>query len=112
MNFAVKKAVNFAKCFQFRHLLRRINFKSRDLSMSEQKEMIKAHQFGLANAHPTSLSDSEKIKQLLRDYQIEFVDLRFTDLRGKEHHVTLPKDRVDDGFFQNGKAFDGSSLCG
>ena len=46
----------------------------------------------------------------MRDYQIEFVALCFTDLRGKVHYVTLPKDRVDDGFFQDSKAFDASSL--
>ncbi|OGT59561.1 MAG: type I glutamate--ammonia ligase [Gammaproteobacteria bacterium RIFCSPHIGHO2_12_FULL_43_28] len=46
------------------------------------------------------------------DYNVEFVDLRFTDLRGKEHHVTIPKGKIDEGFFEYGKAFDGSSLCG
>lgn len=54
----------------------------------------------------------EEIKKLIKDNQVEFVDLRFTDLRGKEHHVTIPQSKVDDDFFKYGKAFDGSSLCG
>lgn len=53
-----------------------------------------------------------KIKDLISEHEIEFVDLRFTDLRGKEHHVTLPQNKIDESFFKYGKAFDGSSLCG
>lgn len=55
---------------------------------------------------------SEKIKKLIKDNEAEFIDLRFCDLRGKEHHVTLPRSKVDESFFKYGKAFDGSSLCG
>lgn len=55
---------------------------------------------------------SDHIKKLLKDNEVVFVDLRFTDLRGKEHHVTLPTSRIDETFFKYGKAFDGSSLCG
>lgn len=50
----------------------------------------------------------EKIKH----ENIEFVDLRFTDLAGKEHHVTVPVGMIDEDFMQQGKAFDGSSLKG
>src|SRR3990167_6568239 len=60
----------------------------------------------------TDTSGSVEIKRLLAENQVEFVDLRFTDLRGKEHHVTIPESKVDDNFFKFGKAFDGSSLCG
>lgn len=52
------------------------------------------------------------ISKMLEKNAVEFVDLRFTDLRGKEHHVTLPKNKIDDNFFKYGKAFDGSSLSG
>lgn len=54
----------------------------------------------------------EAIKKLISDNKVEFVDLRFTDLRGKEHHLTLPEYKIDEDFFKHGKAFDGSSLCG
>ncbi len=52
------------------------------------------------------------IKKLIEEHRIEFVDLRFTDLRGKEHHVTIPKSKADDHFYQHGKVFDGSSIAG
>ena len=55
---------------------------------------------------------SLEVKRLISESQVEFVDLRFTDLRGKEHHVTIPQDKVDDSFLKYGKAFDGSSLGG
>src|SRR3990167_11330039 len=54
----------------------------------------------------------DQIKKLIKENQIEFMDLRFTDLRGKEHHVTLPLTKLNEDIFEYGKAFDGSSLCG
>ena len=44
--------------------------------------------------------------------EIHFVDLRFTDTRGKEQHVTVTPTTVDADFFEEGKAFDGSSIAG
>lgn len=54
----------------------------------------------------------ELINNMIKKEKIDFVDLRFTDLRGKEQHVTLPQYKIDDNFFKYGKAFDGSSICG
>lgn len=53
-----------------------------------------------------------EILSLLKDQDVKFVDLRFTDTRGKEQHVTLPSHVIDDGFFKKGKMFDGSSISG
>ncbi len=64
------------------------------------------------NSLKTDNSAKTKFMSMMQDDEIEFVDLRFTDLRGKEHHVTLPASKIDDTFFQYGKAFDGSSLSG
>jgi len=55
---------------------------------------------------------SEKILDLIKDENIDFVDLRFCDTGGKEHHVTLPVSQVDDELFEDGKMFDGSSISG
>ncbi len=52
------------------------------------------------------------IKKLIEDNHVEFVDLRFCDLRGKEHHITIPKNKADESFFRHGKVFDGSSIAG
>lgn len=57
----------------------------------------------------TGLADIEK---LIQAHDIQFVDLRFTDLKGKEHHLTIPKNKADEGFFKFGKVFDGSSIAG
>lgn len=54
----------------------------------------------------------KEIKKMMDEHQVEFIDLRFTDLRGKEHHVTLPQTKVDENLFKYGKLFDGSSLVG
>ena len=45
-----------------------------------------------------------------KDNKIKWVSLRFSDLRGKEHHISLPTDKVNEQFFEDGKAFDGSSI--
>ena len=34
------------------------------------------------------------------------------DTKGKEQHVTLPATEINDGFFESGKMFDGSSIAG
>jgi glutamine synthetase len=55
---------------------------------------------------------SEKTLKLIKDDDVKWVDLRFTDSHGKEQHVTLPVGEIDDDFFQDGKMFDGSSIAG
>jgi glutamine synthetase len=61
---------------------------------------------------PWSAPMSAKIAKMIEQNDIQFVDLRFTDLRGKEHHVTIPKEKADSTFFKHGKVFDGSSISG
>jgi glutamine synthetase len=50
--------------------------------------------------------------KLIADNDIKWVDLRFTDFKGKEQHVTIPATDVGDSFFEDGKMFDGSSIAG
>ena len=54
---------------------------------------------------------SEKTLKLIKDNNVKWVDLRFTDTKGKQQHVTFPASKVDAGFF-NGQMFDGSSIAG
>jgi glutamine synthetase len=54
---------------------------------------------------------SEKTFKLIADNDIRWVDLRFTDTKGKQQHMTFPASEVDEGFFQ-GRMFDGSSIAG
>ena len=55
---------------------------------------------------------SERTLNLIKDNDIRWVDLRFTDTRGKEQHVTIPSSSVDEDFFEDGQMFDGSSIAG
>ena len=52
------------------------------------------------------------VVKLIKDKEIRFADLRFTDTRGKEHHITVPAGYVNADFFVEGKMFDGSSIAG
>ncbi len=52
------------------------------------------------------------VLKLIVEKEAKFADLRFTDTIGKEQHVTIPTRLVDEGFFKDGKMFDGSSIAG
>jgi glutamine synthetase len=45
--------------------------------------------------------------KLIKDKEVKYADLRFTDTRGKEQHVTIPANLVDEDLFRDGKMFDG-----
>ncbi len=55
---------------------------------------------------------SENTLKLIADNDVKWADLRFTDTKGKEQHVTMPVSEIDAGFFEEGKMFDGSSIAG
>ena len=55
---------------------------------------------------------SSDVLKMMKDKEAKFVDLRFTDTRGKEQHVSLPAHTIDEDFFKDGKMFDGSSIAG
>lgn len=55
---------------------------------------------------------AENVLKLIKEHEIEFVDLRFADIRGLQHHVTFPAQSMDAGLFEDGKMFDGSSIAG
>ena len=55
---------------------------------------------------------SAKTLKMIKENDVRWVDLRFTDSRGKEQHVSLPAREVDEDFFEDGKMFDGSSIQG
>ncbi len=55
---------------------------------------------------------AENVLSLIQENEVKFVDLRFTDTKGKEQHVSIPAHQVDADFFEDGKMFDGSSVAG
>ena len=53
-----------------------------------------------------------KTLELINESGARWIDLRFTDTKGKEQHVSIPATEVDEDFFEDGKMFDGSSIAG
>jgi len=57
-------------------------------------------------------SDVENVLELIREKNVEFVDFRFTDPRGKWQHVSQTANVVTEDTFADGVMFDGSSIAG
>lgn len=58
------------------------------------------------------MTTGAEVLSMIKDKEVRYVDLRFTDTRGKEQHVTVPASTINQGFFDDGKMFDGSSIAG
>jgi len=54
----------------------------------------------------------KKVFDLIEENECEFVDVRFTDTKGKWQHVTYPIHQLSEDSFEDGFAFDGSSVAG
>lgn len=54
----------------------------------------------------------DDVLHMIKETQAKFVDLRFTDTRGKEMHLSIPAATLDLDKFEEGQAFDGSSMAG
>lgn len=58
------------------------------------------------------MTTANDILKQIKDNDIKFVDLRFTDPKGKLQHVTMDVVCVDEDMFADGVMFDGSSIAG
>ena len=58
------------------------------------------------------MSDASDLVKKIKDEDIAYVDIRFTDPRGKLQHVTVMENQVDEDFLSEGFMFDGSSIAG
>ena len=58
------------------------------------------------------MSDIKKVLDLIKEQDVKYVDLRFTDPRGKWQHTAQTVETIDEGVFKNGFQFDGSSISG
>ncbi len=58
------------------------------------------------------MSSASQILSQIKEESIKFVDLRFTDPRGKLQHVTMDASIIDEDTFEDGVMFDGSSIAG
>ena len=53
-----------------------------------------------------------EILAFLREKEVKAVDLRFMDFPGQWQHFTIPAENLDEGMFEDGLGFDGSSIRG
>ncbi len=58
------------------------------------------------------MSTPADVLKMIKDRDVKFVDLRFTDTKGKMQHVTADAKCIDESIFADGYAFDGSSIAG
>jgi glutamine synthetase len=58
------------------------------------------------------MSDVSTIMEMIKEHDVRFVDLRFTDPRGKMQHLTQAICTVDEDSLVEGFMFDGSSIAG
>ena len=56
------------------------------------------------------MTSANDILKQVKDNDVKFVDLRFTDPKGKSQHVTMDVTLVDEDLFSEGTMFDGSSI--
>jgi glutamine synthetase type I len=54
----------------------------------------------------------QDVLKMVKDNDVKYIDFRFTDTRGKEQHVGVPVSQFDADKFEEGQAFDGSSIAG
>jgi glutamine synthetase len=58
------------------------------------------------------MSNAAEVLKTIKDNDVKYVDLRFTDPRGKMQHVTMDASAIDEDAFADGIMFDGSSIAG
>ena len=56
--------------------------------------------------------NAQEIFAYIKKEDIKFVDVRFTDLPGIQHHFNVPVESFDEAVFTDGLMFDGSSIRG
>ncbi|MDC0074760.1 type I glutamate--ammonia ligase [Alphaproteobacteria bacterium] len=58
------------------------------------------------------MTDVNKVLKMIKEKEINYVDLRFTDPRGKWQHLGMSSSVIDEDTFSDGIMFDGSSIAG
>lgn len=58
------------------------------------------------------MKELDKVRTLIKEREVKYVNLRFTDTRGKQQQLTMCVEMMDDDAWLHGVAFDGSSIAG
>ena len=54
--------------------------------------------------------DAAGVMKMMKDKEVKYVDLRFTDPRGKMQHLTMDVSQMGEDAWADGLMFDGSSI--
>ena len=55
---------------------------------------------------------ASEVLSYIKEHDVKFLDVRFTDLPGVQQHFNLPVSQIDEQFFADGQLFDASSIRG
>ncbi len=58
------------------------------------------------------MSDAKTVLDMIKEHDVKYVDLRFTDPRGKMQHLSQHVSTIDEESLEEGFMFDGSSIAG
>src|SRR6201981_236515 len=58
------------------------------------------------------MADAKTVLEFAKKNEVRILDLRFTDLPGLWHHVSLPIEQLSESSFEEGFGMDGSSIRG
>src|SRR6201984_3951664 len=58
------------------------------------------------------MTTAKEVLKMIKDNDVKYCDLRFTDPRGKWQHVTFDVGMIEEDTFSEGQMFDGSSIAG
>ncbi len=58
------------------------------------------------------MPDPKTIFEMIKENDVQYIDYRFTDPRGKWHHLAMHRSAVDEEALTEGIMFDGSSIAG
>jgi glutamine synthetase len=56
------------------------------------------------------VNNTDEFYKYCEENEVEFVDFRFSDIKGKWHHISYRMSAVGVGMLENGVPFDGSSI--
>jgi hypothetical protein len=75
-----------------------MRYKRIDLYQTSTRKNIRNTRNGEKNV----MSGIKDVLKLIKDEEIDYVDIRFTDPKGKLQHVTVMEDQVDEEFLVEG----------
>src|SRR5215510_1429061 len=83
-------------------------FRRKKLGIVRAPQLLPTAPFYRIHQSGELMATAADVLKTIKDNEVKFVDLRFTDTRGKEQHVSVPVSSFGDSKFTDGHYFDGS----